>query len=334
MPIVASIAVLCALGGFVAGGFALFGAKRRRQIRIDARTAPTLTRAMVRETVREFGESHPQLIVRVGLAGKNAEAGREHIQDAYVSALKSARIVVTSNPDGWEGDYRTSEALSSGALVLCNYMLNPLPGLNQQAQCYKNYDDLMRLLDKYTRDPDAAQALADAQKTYTVFDMFADIERHAGLLGEQVWHFLEPAPQHRGGEYANFALAGADISGRRRTSDPREATVIVLHTWRLMGGKIKPQLIVQAAQAARAANPTATLIALDWMDLSAVDDAAVNSVDVYFKRSQVDRRAGTRCQYPEKVKPLYYPVKPAFADHMRSTPPHAHRNIDVACFLK
>ena len=37
-----------------------------------------------------------------------------------------SKIVVTCNPTGWEGDYRTWEALTSGALILVDKMITPL----------------------------------------------------------------------------------------------------------------------------------------------------------------------------------------------------------------
>ena len=44
----------------------------------------------------------------------------------YFRLLKCSRIVVTCNPDPWEGDHRTWEAFASGALVFIDRMFTPL----------------------------------------------------------------------------------------------------------------------------------------------------------------------------------------------------------------
>jgi len=40
--------------------------------------------------------------------------------------LKRSRIVVTCNPNKWEGDHRTWEAFASGALVFVDKMYTPM----------------------------------------------------------------------------------------------------------------------------------------------------------------------------------------------------------------
>jgi len=44
----------------------------------------------------------------------------------YFRLLKRSRIVVTCNPDKWEGDHRTWEAFANGALVFIDRMWTPL----------------------------------------------------------------------------------------------------------------------------------------------------------------------------------------------------------------
>ena len=54
--------------------------------------------------------------------------GRRVIQNTnYLDTMRQARVVVTSNPTGWEGDSRTWEALASGALVMVDTMVVPTP---------------------------------------------------------------------------------------------------------------------------------------------------------------------------------------------------------------
>jgi len=45
----------------------------------------------------------------------------------YTSLMKRARVIVTANPGHWEGDFRLWEALSSKALVMCDYLYVPIP---------------------------------------------------------------------------------------------------------------------------------------------------------------------------------------------------------------
>ncbi len=45
----------------------------------------------------------------------------------YFRLLKRSRIVVTCNPDPWEGDHRTWEAFASGAMVFIDRMFTPIP---------------------------------------------------------------------------------------------------------------------------------------------------------------------------------------------------------------
>ena len=50
--------------------------------------------------------------------GKKGGVGRSTIQNAYFDKCKDSKIIVHCQPFGWEGDFRTFEALASGALVI------------------------------------------------------------------------------------------------------------------------------------------------------------------------------------------------------------------------
>ena len=54
----------------------------------------------------------------VGLVGSNGPIGRTNVQSGYIDALVNSQIIVTANPNDWEGDSRLGEALASGAVVL------------------------------------------------------------------------------------------------------------------------------------------------------------------------------------------------------------------------
>eukprot|EP00615_Pteridomonas_danica_P000678 CAMPEP_0114335828 /NCGR_PEP_ID=MMETSP0101-20121206/5309_1 /TAXON_ID=38822 ORGANISM="Pteridomonas danica, Strain PT" /NCGR_SAMPLE_ID=MMETSP0101 /ASSEMBLY_ACC=CAM_ASM_000211 /LENGTH=557 /DNA_ID=CAMNT_0001467565 /DNA_START=442 /DNA_END=2116 /DNA_ORIENTATION=- len=60
--------------------------------------------------------------------GEVDHGGRREIQNKnYLQTMREARIVVTANPTGWEGDSRTWEALASGAMVMVDKLETPLP---------------------------------------------------------------------------------------------------------------------------------------------------------------------------------------------------------------
>ena len=80
-----------------------------------------------RNQVAQFiKDSFSDMKIQVGICGSNGEAGRSGFQEPYYNQMLRSKIVVTCNPTRWEGDYRTWEALSSGALVMVDRMLTPI----------------------------------------------------------------------------------------------------------------------------------------------------------------------------------------------------------------
>ena len=65
--------------------------------------------------------------VHQGIIGQDGVRGRNSIQDEYYQKMKNSKIVVTCNPDNWEGDYRLFEALSCGCLVFCDQLYANIP---------------------------------------------------------------------------------------------------------------------------------------------------------------------------------------------------------------
>jgi len=84
----------------------------------------------------------------VGIVGMNKRVGRNTFQQQYFEIMKRSRIVVTCNPDRWEGDYRLYEAISSGALVLCDrlYLKQRHNFVDQQHLIF--YDDIEDMVGK------------------------------------------------------------------------------------------------------------------------------------------------------------------------------------------
>lgn len=86
------------------------------------------TRQRVKEWTDDYVRARhlPRSAVRVGEV--NAES-RTTVSRGYFAAMYAARIVVTSNPSHWEGDFRLMEALASAALVFVDELFVPRPSM-------------------------------------------------------------------------------------------------------------------------------------------------------------------------------------------------------------
>jgi hypothetical protein len=87
----------------------------------------------------------------------------------YMQHLNKAKIIVTSNPGTWEGDYRLWESMLSGALVFVDHMttmpLLPYPLLHERHCVFYNISDragFNKLLLHYWTHPLEARAIARA----------------------------------------------------------------------------------------------------------------------------------------------------------------------------
>ena len=85
-----------------------------------------------------------------GHIGNTGNVGRSTIQSDYQRALCESKIVVTCNPDTWEGDHRLFEALSGGALVMVDEMKTPMqnPLIHKEHLIYYDLNDLDSLFDQ------------------------------------------------------------------------------------------------------------------------------------------------------------------------------------------
>ena len=98
----------------------------------------------------------------VGHVGKRGAEGRNAVSMEYIRGLARARILVTCQPDRWEGDYRLFEALACGPMVLCDRMLRPPKGLvdGEHFVFYDGLDDLMDKLRHFLDDGAACNRIA------------------------------------------------------------------------------------------------------------------------------------------------------------------------------
>jgi hypothetical protein len=62
-----------------------------------------------------------------GYFGEVTTSSRTALSPSYLKLMRAARVVVTCNPGDWEGDFRTWEALASGAAVVRDRLFAPTP---------------------------------------------------------------------------------------------------------------------------------------------------------------------------------------------------------------
>ena len=106
--------------------------------------------------------------MHIGKTHSSCVEGRRTPQQEYVNKMSRSQIIVSAQPDGWEGDYRLMESLSSGALVLHNRMQLPPRGLVDGTH-WVLYDNHMDMLDKvyhYACHPDKAAKIGTAGKKF------------------------------------------------------------------------------------------------------------------------------------------------------------------------
>lgn len=122
-------------------------------------------RLISKEIARYIFDNFKNYKTHVGLCGKKGPKGRNSIQSEYFEKMFHSKIVVNCNPDDWEGDYRTWEALSSGALVFVDNMITPVihPLVHGKHVIFydrNNRSDLKTKLLYYLNHPDLARKIA------------------------------------------------------------------------------------------------------------------------------------------------------------------------------
>jgi hypothetical protein len=122
------------------------------------------TRSRIVSWIHDYLEKHADV---KGIAGDVNSGGRREINEVYFNSMRRAKIVVTCNPSHWEGDFRTFEALASGALVFVDEMYTPHPRPfvdGEHVVVYDNSDPdaFFEKLDYYLSHPLEAQKLAAA----------------------------------------------------------------------------------------------------------------------------------------------------------------------------
>lgn len=137
-------------------------------------------------------------------------------------------MIVTANPDQWDGDMRTWEALASGALVLVDASHTPFPpGLalvhGGHVVFYDNRDraSLLGLLRHYLDHPEEAAAIAKRGQAFALqhhrassrIDYVDAVVRGDPLLHAKEWRLAGQAQQQQSTETAAVALDGERVRG-------------------------------------------------------------------------------------------------------------------------
>eukprot|EP01035_Chromulina_nebulosa_P019572 gene19572-25472_t len=82
----------------------------------------------VRLRIREWIEQYVKARgIKNAVAGEVNSASRTVVSSEYFSYMYRAKIIVTSNPSDWEGDFRLCEAFAGGALIFVDHMYVPRP---------------------------------------------------------------------------------------------------------------------------------------------------------------------------------------------------------------
>lgn len=99
------------------------GRPRDYDVVCTVRTHPEIqpSRTRVVRWLEEFKEHRKQIFI--GDTGGH----RRKVDTSYFDLMRNAKIVVTANPSGWTGDFRTYEALATGALVFVDEIHTPTP---------------------------------------------------------------------------------------------------------------------------------------------------------------------------------------------------------------
>tara|TARA_B110001452_G_C15167619_1_gene405890 strand:- start:61 stop:966 length:906 start_codon:yes stop_codon:yes gene_type:complete len=101
----------------------------------------------------------------LGYDKTNIPQARGGLNNQYFNTLLNSKIIITCNPDWWDGDYRLWESLASGALVFCDKMLTPVvnPFEHKKHLIYydrENIDELSLLIEYYLKNDDERKQIA------------------------------------------------------------------------------------------------------------------------------------------------------------------------------
>ena len=109
----------------------------------------------------------------LGYDKSNISKARANLDENYFNTLLNSKIIITCNPDWWDGDYRLWESLASGALVICDKMLTPVihPLEHKKHLIYydrENIEELSSLIDYYLENENERLKIAKEGHEYAL----------------------------------------------------------------------------------------------------------------------------------------------------------------------
>lgn len=149
----------------------------------------TPKRGLVSRFVQTFSQDHQEYDVRVGRVGGDGVCGLYTYEENqhYFKQIKNSKIVVSHNPDGWEGDFRLFEALAGGALVFVDDMIATKDkGLKHKEHLvyYRSFDELNEMLLYYLENEKEALSIAKRGHEKSIKDFTYDA--HCEMILEEI----------------------------------------------------------------------------------------------------------------------------------------------------
>lgn len=271
--------------------------------------------------------------IKLGLSGKDGEEGRKTVQKEYVELLSKSKIVVHCSPDGWEGDYRTMEAISSGALVLTNKLINPHPWFEDKKNIvyYNSISHMFRLINYYLLNENKAKEIVNNYRIYSPESLVRDILSTLSIKNKINYHFIKPTKENQQGEYLILEKAF------KKNLQLNEVEVFCAEFIFIDYYRNKDNIDDILKNINLTKDNKTKIIILDWSD-SPYEIYDKYKVDYYFKRSLVCREKNITLNHKIPIHKLYYPLKEEFKKEMdfvrKNRSSRDNRSIDVSCLFK
>lgn len=124
-------------------------------------------------SLENFAACHSDIVCHIKYDCPNVGDARSGINISYFKTMCNSKIVVTCNPDNYEGDYRLWEALSSGALVFCDKLVTPIkqPLIDRTHIVYydrNNFSELNHLIQYYLENDLERMKIAECGYEYAI----------------------------------------------------------------------------------------------------------------------------------------------------------------------
>lgn len=149
----------------------VFNFKREIEVTCTLRGSMKMsTRLRVQAWVSEYVKNNS---ITNAIVGEVDGASRQTISKGYFEQMYNSKIIVTVNPENWEGDFRLWESFATGALIFVDYLFVPhgfplLDGVHVVCYHNNNQTELWEKLSYYRSHPMEAQRIALAGYLYAM----------------------------------------------------------------------------------------------------------------------------------------------------------------------